>query len=195
MDKQTPTVRDEVSRDGLLVKACLAGSQQAWTQLYCETQPRLCEAIGFMLRRVGQHNHLTDEIAARVWFALIRDSGRLLMRFDSERDCRFGVFLVGLARNEIMRYFRSERRRMRREKIGGRVRGAIASYTEAEMDRLMRDFATTLTPRERDFLQRCLKNDDTPNACEPDTLEMSDTNVWQHRSRLRRKLESFFSSD
>ena len=75
-----------------------------------------------MLRRLGQQDQLTEEIAARVWFTLVRDAGRLLAKFDAARDCRFGVFLVGLARNEILQYVRHERRRVRRERIGGRLR-------------------------------------------------------------------------
>ncbi len=176
------------------MRSCADGDQQAWERLYLECHPRLCQAIQYMLWRLGQQDQLTEEIAARVWFALVRDSGRLLGRFDAERDCRFGVFLVGLARNEILRYVRSERRRLRRERIGGRMRIVSDSDSKAEMEQLMREFASTLSDRERDFLQRFLLGDDRAGRA-PDAPEMSDANVWQRRHRLRRKLKSFLDGD
>lgn len=192
------TVRQDVLADAQLVRQCLGGQQQAWEQLYFQCHPRLCEALHYMLRRIGQPEELTEEIAARVWFALLRDSGRLLAKFDAERDCRIGVFLVGLARNEVMLYVRTERRRLQRERVSSSVRNPASTCTEYELEQLMREFAATLTPREREFLDNFLLSsherpepeDGQPEPAQPE--EISAANMWQRRHRLREKLKSFF---
>jgi len=51
---------------------------------------------------------LVDEIAARVWYAVIRDGGRVLAGFDPQRDTRLRVFLTGVARLEARQYLRTD---------------------------------------------------------------------------------------
>jgi len=96
--------------DQALIDRCLDGEEKAWEQLYLQFHSRLVEAIKFLLGTEGQKVHLVDEIAARVWYALLRDDAKLLARFDVARNCRLDAFLMGIARMEILRYFRSERR-------------------------------------------------------------------------------------
>ena len=89
-----------------------------------------------------------DEIAARIWYTLVRDDFRLLAAFDGSRDVRLNTFLAGLARIEILRFFRAERRRQTHECRGGRrllrMRRATVNF-----DSVMREFAATLTGRTR----------------------------------------------
>jgi len=47
-----------------------------------------------------------DEIASRVWYALVRNDGELFESFDPTRPKRLGASLREMARIEIMQYVR-----------------------------------------------------------------------------------------
>ena len=107
----------EVKEDRALIDRCLAGDAGAWDELYGGTQPALWIAIGVLLGGGHTDPNLVDEIASRVWFAMIENDGRLLARFDPDKGARLITFLRIVARTEISRHFRRERRRQRRERI------------------------------------------------------------------------------
>ncbi len=64
--------------------------------------------------------NLVDELAARVWYALVADDGKVLAKFDARRGARLGTFLRCLAKDVTIRHFRSEYRRRRRERVAGK---------------------------------------------------------------------------
>ena len=176
--------------DAQMVQQCLAGDQQAWEQLYHRCHPRLMEAVRFLLGSDGRDGHLVEEIAARVWYCLLQDDARLLAQYDATRQCRLGVFLVGLARIEIMQHMRAERRRRSRELTGGRRWLKRARSSERQMAGMMAEFAATLTSQEREFLETFLL--ELPAAdVEEDQEELSATSIWQRRHRIRFKLQEF----
>ena len=150
-------------------------------------------AIRILLGQNAVRQDLVDEIAAKVWFAVIDREGQLLARFDAERACRLSTFLAGLARNEISRHFRAERRRNIRETQVCRHRERMASDSHWEsisgLSTAVKEFLATLTPSEREY-------------CEEHLLAVgnvlpkgySDANRWQLNHRVRVKLWAFVSS-
>ncbi|OHB66336.1 MAG: hypothetical protein A2V70_10060 [Planctomycetes bacterium RBG_13_63_9] len=188
---EASSARRAARADQRLVEQCLAGDERAWEQLYRQHHRRLLEAIKLLLGPEAADVHLVDEIAARVWYALLRDDGQLLARYDAERDSRLQAFLMGLARIEIMRHARSERRRKSREFTGGRRSLEQRRISHWQVSIMMNEFASTLTPREQDFMEKyLLSSPDTEEGEEPADLSLS--NIWQQRHRIRSKLKAFF---
>ena len=173
-----------------LVMRCLAGEEQAWEQIYRRCHPQLLEAIRFVLGGNGKDGHLVEEIAARVWYALVRNRARLLARYDAERDSSLSAFLMGLARIEMMRQRRSERRRKSHELTGGRRMLEEQGASDWEVFAMMDEFASTLTDREKEFLDDYLTSS-SQNEDGEDSAQLSATNIWQRRHRIRSKLEAF----
>jgi hypothetical protein len=176
--------------DAALVQRCLGGDENAWEQLYYRCHPGLLRAIRFLLEPESRDVNLVDEIAARVWYQLLRDDARLLSKFDPERDCRLLGYLVGFARNEIMQNARAERRRRSHEAVGGQLLLRSQRASNWPIGPLLDEFAATLNQRERQFLKEflLLPPDDEK---EPVEEAISPTNVWQRRHRIRFKLKAF----
>lgn len=182
---------DEARRHQRLVERCLSGDERAWERLYRECHPPLFRAIKLLLGSDAGDIHLADEMAARVWYALLRDGGRLLASYDPERDSGLSAFLMGLARIEIMRHLRSERRRRSYEFIGGRRILAEGRVPDWQVAAMMDEFSSTLTAQERRFMEKFLL--DTPETeVSGDQGESSAASIWQRRHRIRRKLQAFF---
>jgi hypothetical protein len=173
--------------DRQLAKRCLAGEVSAWEDLYGRFHEPLCRAIAGMLGAGGSDASRVDEIAARVWYALVRNDGELLDRFDPARHTRLGGFLRGLARIEIMQYFRTEYRRKNQEAACVLHAGSSAGFSDWQVNAMIEDFATTLTVGEQEFLEEHLLN-------QPEDGEQrwSDATVWQRCHRIREKLKAFF---
>jgi len=175
----------------MLVDRCLAGEVAAWEELYNRCHAPLCAAIKLIIAPGYRDANLIDEIAARVWYTVVKDDAKLLEQFDSRRDLRLTVFLWGLARVEIMQYVRAEQQRRARE---GKAVRSPRSYTDWQVDTMLGDFIATLTPNERYFMEDCLLS--LPEADEDTTRDgLSDTSVWQRRHRIRSKLLAFFRED
>lgn len=174
--------------DRALIDCCLSGEASAWTTLYQRFHNPLLVAIRALLRDTAADYNLVDEIAARVWYAVIRDDGRLLSRFDTSKGCRLSTFLSVIARSEARQYFRSERRRSAREQFASRdeVQGnssemLMSATTEEE-------FLATLTPSERAYFTTALSP--SPESPEP---TYSTENAWQLSHRVKKKLHQFLS--
>ena len=71
--------------DGLLAKRCLAGEVAAWEELYAQCHEPLLISIRIMLGPQSADASLVDEIAARVWYALVANDGKLLSRYKPSR--------------------------------------------------------------------------------------------------------------
>jgi hypothetical protein len=177
--------------DRVLVDRCLAGEVAAWEELYRQCHDPLCAAIKMLLGPGFRDPNLVDDISARVWYALVKNDGELLDRFDPCRDLRLGVFFRGLARVELMQHFRAEQRRLCHEaEVGQRTRGN-APLNEWQIGVLLKEFAATLTPGEQQFMEEYLLS--LPGEGEnSEGADLTDANIWQRRHRIRSKLLKFF---
>ncbi len=168
----------------------MAGEEPAWEQLYQQYHPQLVIAVKLLLGQDAGDLHLVDEMAARVWYTLLRDGGRLLASYDAERDSGLSAFLMGMARIEILRYMRAERRRRSYELIGGRKILAEGRVPDWELATMMDEFTSMLTSQELEFMERFLLDEPGPEA-DADVVELPATSVWQRRHRLRLKLQTY----
>jgi len=174
----------DVLADAALARRCVAGEVAAWEQLYALCHPPLLAAIESMLRAPPRDPTLIDEIAARVWYALVENDGELLEKFDPARGARLITFMRALAKDEISRHFRAERRRRERES------GAVHDRTQqstAEARAHFSEFLSTLTPHERQFAADYLLST-PPGAGGPLQKPHSPANIWQLTRRIHRKL-------
>ncbi len=183
-----PKVDAAVAADRQLVDRCLAGDVTAWSLLYQQMHDSLLTTIRSFLGRAGHDRNLVEEIAARVWYAVVKDDFALLARFDVRRSCRLSTFLSVLAKSETRMLFRSERRRKSREQMVSRpeldddssMAAALASDEE---------FLATLSPAERTFyLDVLVAPSERRDLAEQ---SYSSENMWQLNYRVRKKLERF----
>ena len=179
---------DGPHQDQQLVKRCLAGEVAAWEELYTQCHGPLLALTKGMLRTADAE--LIDEIAARVWYALVANDGALLTRFDPSRGNRLITFMRAIARDEANRYFRTEVRLKERETIATREK-PTATIPPGPASHLMEEFLTTLSPEDRTFcLQHVLA---TPTQ---DTAALTSRPAgWQHTHRLYRKFLAFLGRE
>jgi DNA-directed RNA polymerase specialized sigma24 family protein len=185
----TPVVPADraILADRALIEACLEGQPGAWTTLYdCFHEPLLA-AIRSFLRDASGDLSLIDEIAARVWYALVRSDAELLSRFDVNRGCRLITFLSVLAKSEARQYFRSERRRRTREEKVSRPEMESEEIDLSASTLTHDEFLASLSPSERMYFTTVLTAPEGEDASE----EYSPGNTWQLRHRVRKKLNQF----
>ena len=182
-DQIAPGIR----RDRKLIDQCLAGEPTAWSQLYQACHEPLLVAIRAFLRDAAADTNLVDEIAARVWYAVVRHEGELLSRFDVARGCRLTTFLSVLGKSEARQYFRAERRRRSREELASRREGESHSAVLLIAGSTEEEFVGTLTPSERLYYESVL----LAPAREPSDDRYSRENDWQLRRRVRKKMSQF----
>lgn len=175
-----------VGAEHRLVDECLAGDPAAWESLFQQCHPALLTLTRLLLGTASTDGNLAEEIASRVWYALITEPQRRLAPYDPRRGCSLTTFLAGLARNEIRQYRRGERRRKAREAIASLRQEQHARQDARQIGFLMDEFVDLLTPREKQFLQGYLLS--VPDARAP---RFSEANIWQLRHRIQRKLRGF----
>jgi hypothetical protein len=180
---------EQVLADRRLVEQCLAGEQRAWTLLYRHCHDGLLGSIRAFLGRNASDASLVDEIAARVWYALIRSDFELLARFDVSRGCRLSTFLSVLAKTEARLLLRSERRRRVREYAVSRRESGRNIREDSAETIAEEEFVATLSPAERSFYDDVLKAS-FADSC---SVNYSPQNTWQLRHRVRKKLERFIT--
>ncbi len=173
----------------MLVERCLSGEVLAWSQIYRQFHDSLLAAIRNFLGRAGQDTDLVEEIAARVWYALIKNDFELLAKFDAARGCRLSTFLSVVAKSETRMLLRSERRRKNREQLASKSEVAGDRPTDAGDVLSDEEFLITLSRAEKSFYLSVLVG-------EPDTRKKAEhsyspQNLWQLRHRIRKKLERF----
>lgn len=175
-----------VLQDRELVNRCLARETGAWSQMYARFHSPLIASVRAFLGSAGRDLHLVEEIAARVWYALVRDEFWLLGRFDVERGCRLSTFLSLIAKAQARLLLRSERRRRTREHAVARYE--IESPGDNGLYSLSgEEFVATLSPAERRFLVDVLVASADRDAKD----RYSSQNLWQLRRRVREKLLKF----
>lgn len=181
-----------VQSDRQLIDRCLAGEEDAWRELFTQRHPGLVRVSRSFLGHSRGDSQLAEEIAARVWLALLRDSGKALARFDPAQDRDFGTFLSGVARHEVLRYCRSERRRRLRETIAAQTASPSTKANSADISLLLREFMATLVPKEVGFMEEFLLSRSLVNG-QGSKEELSQANVWQRKHRLRTKLLAYLN--
>jgi len=189
VSKPSPKLDPSVAADRTLIDRCLAGDVTAWSLLYRQTHDSLLATIRNFLGRAGQDRNLVEEIAARVWYALVKNDFELLAKFDVRRGCRLSTFLSVLAKSETRMLFRSERRRRSREQLVSRPEldnELSIAPTGLVSDE---DFLGTLSPAEKTFYLDVLVA--PSNERQSAQQAYSSENVWQLNYRVRKKLERF----
>jgi len=174
----------DVLADAALARRCVAGEVAAWEQLYALCHLPLLAAVESLLRAPHRDAALIDEIAARVWYALVDNDGELLEKFDPARGARLITFMRALAKDEISRHFRGERRRRARESSAVHER---TQQSAAEARAHFAEFLSTLTPHERQFASDYLLSNNPVEDCPP-KKHHSPANIWQLTRRIHRKL-------
>lgn len=184
--------------DRRLVERCLSGQTEAWSDLYRECHDRLLQAIRRILKQSQPDQSLIDEIAARVWYATVKNDGALLRRYDPTRNCRLITFLTVVARFQARLHLRSERRLHERETEASQFTPREQAAACIDMIDFQSCFLNALTPREREFLDRellgCASEDGESEEGESESgaSRFSATNSWQLRHRVEKKLAAFF---
>jgi DNA-directed RNA polymerase specialized sigma24 family protein len=176
--------------DRALVDACLAGDPNAWDDLYHQCHDWLLTTVCRILIQQNCGNlELADEIAARVWFEVIRDDAALLDRFDPRRGFRLRTYLAGIAKGMLAHFVRSEIRRRRREAESATRRMPTRDFLSLGIT--LDEFRQTLTPAEQKFYSDVL----LAAEMDPVAAGYSRTNAWQLSSRICRKLTDRLSGN
>lgn len=185
-DESLVDVPDDLQGDKLLLDIALTGNPAAWTILYDRFHDRLLSSIRAILGNGYNDSHLIDEIAARVWYTLVKNDFEIMRRYDTRRGLRISTFLSLIAKNELRVFLRSERRRRERERICSRsgdvIDGAYGIPSEA-------DFQATLTPAESAFYNEALVGTEPIQSGQ--STEYSPANFWQLTRRVKKKLRDF----
>jgi hypothetical protein len=93
-----------------LVKRCLAGEPVAWESLYDSYHVPLVDTIKNLLaanRFAPPDASLVDELAARVWYALVANRGRSLASFLGSPGIELTALFCALAMTETRRILAS----------------------------------------------------------------------------------------
>lgn len=181
--------RSKPAGDRRLVDRCLAGETAAWSELYQVCHPKLMSAVRTLLGSAGQDFSLVEEVAARVWYGLVKDGGALLSRFDDGRGCRLTTFVSSIAKREIKQLLRSERRRLSRERKASRSEIQADPPLTALAADFQEQFLDKLTRSERTYFDCVL----VASAPADEDRAYSPDNRWQLQHRVRKKLEAFLT--
>jgi DNA-directed RNA polymerase specialized sigma24 family protein len=189
---ETMNQEESLAADYRLAQRCADGEVAAWEELYQQYHDRLLASIRAMLN--GQHADasLVDEIAARVWYALVENDGKLLLKYNPKRGASLMTYIRMLAKDLLRRHYRSERRRQDRER---EVMSSRASSHSQELDHsasTLDEFLGTLSASERTFYEECLVSSGVANSA---GLDYSAANIWQRTHRLYKRMLGFLNRD
>ena len=185
--EEPPRARASIIADAALAARCVAGEVVAWEELYAQCHAPLCVAIQHMLGGRSFDASLVDEIAARVWYALVAKDGQRLARYSPKQGARLITYLRGMARDELGRHYRSEIRRRRRETIFAKFRPKASDSDLESSPSVVAEFLDTLTPAERGFCCEVLLSDESAE----EKSKRSQTNIWQLTRRTYKKMMRF----
>ena len=183
-------------KDRLLIDRCLSGDAGAWDQLYDDHHRPLLSSVRVLLGGGKSDRNLIEEIASRVWYAVIQNDSRLLVQYDVRRNARLITFLRTVAKTEVSRHFRRENRRLIREQISLSEKPMYQIPDDAQAAAELREFLSTLTPTERNFYDHHLaerQSDDEDIDHEPQAIDTKplSSNARTLRHRIREKLIKF----
>ena len=175
--------------DQQLAKRCVQGEVLAWEELYGRFHDPLCIAIRGMLGSGGADLSRIDEIAARVWYALVRDDGELLEPLPTARHTRLAGFLRARPGSKSC-VTSAEYRRRTQESACPCPTGGGTAVSDWQVSAMIEDFASTLTAGEQEFLEEHLLGQP-----EEGERKVSQASVWQRCHRIREKLKAFFGGN
>ena len=179
-------MRARLQADFELAQRCVQSDVAAWNEIYEVHHDRLCRSIRIMLGPLADAN-LVDEIAARVWYALVADDGKLLSRYTPARNASLITFMRFVARDNIKRYVRSEMRRRQREAVALRQNSSSRENSHEAISDSIDNFLATLTPRDRKFCHEFLLQ-----LPEDGPIELrKSARIWQRTRRLYLKMIEF----
>ena len=181
--------RERLQADERLAKRCVAGEVAAWEEIYAQCHESLLFSIKVMLGAGDADLSLVDELAARVWYAMIKDDAKLLSKYDSRRGAQLITFLMSAAKSELSHHFRNEKRRKKRELIALHEKSAHHSSEELQTVASLAEFIPTLTNREREYYDDQLLGYSGGDSSAAGTFSLS--NARQLRHRIRDKLLRF----
>lgn len=171
---------------------CLNGDAGSWRRLYCQFHEPLLASIHAYLGPGQFDQSLVEEIAARVWYALVQNNCELLSRFDIQRGCRLTTFLSTLAKTQSRILLRSEKRRRIRER--GACRSELGFPQEeipCEGNLSEQEFVSTLSAVERAFYRDVL----VMPASHIRSVNYQPPEISQLRHRIKKKLARFLKAD
>lgn len=174
------------SDEAKLIARCLEGDESAWAILF----GRYHQPLLLIVRSLIKNDSLAEpaeEITARVWCSLCGDTYSRLRRYDP-RFGRLLDYLVGMARNEMLRGRRAERNRISREY---RVARDEATFDQADWGLMVQEFLRTLTPREREFCLADLMKEGAGIGLK----KVSVANGWQLRCRVLKKFRKYYARE
>jgi hypothetical protein len=174
------------ARDASLVQRCICGEVPAWDEIYHKCHDPLCTAIRVRLGRLANDPHLVDEMAARTWYAVLKNDGARLRKYDPRRGAGILTFLKLIAYDEISRHFLSEQRRMKREIIGHSRKPGCGGGLDELITSSLSEFIITLSPREQDFCNEYLLLSADEDGARSDS-SYSATNIRQLTHRIYKK--------
>jgi hypothetical protein len=184
---------ESLAADYDLAQRCADGEVAAWEQLYHECHDRLLASIQTMLAMHHADPSLAEEIAARVWYALVEDDGKLLLKYNPKRGASLMTYLRMLAKDFLRRHYRSERRRQQRERAVMSRRSSSHSQDLDQSGSTLDEFLDTLTATERVFYDQCVQS--VPGADGSTGLSYSQAALWQKTHRLYKRLVNFLRSE
>ncbi len=191
-DPENVQDRESLAADYELAQRCAYGEVAAWEELYHQYHDRLLASIQTLLTVHQADPSLAEEIAARVWYALVENDGKLLLNYNPKRGASLMTYMRVLAKDLLRRHYRSERRRQDRERA---VMSSRPSSHSQELDHsanTLDEFLGTLTVSERAFYDECLVSSGAANAS---SLECSASTIWQRTHRLYKRMLGFLSRD
>ncbi|TVS20942.1 MAG: hypothetical protein EA424_01415 [Planctomycetaceae bacterium] len=191
-DAETVNQEESLAADYRLAQRCADGQVEAWEELYHEYHDRLLASIRVMLDVQHADASLVEEIAARVWYSLVENDGKLLLKYNPKRGASLMTYIRMLAKDLLRRHYRSERRRQDRERA---VMNSRPSSHSQELDHsasTLDEFLGTLSSSERAFYEECLVSSGVAN---PAGLEYSSANVWQRTHRLYKRMLGFLNRE
>jgi hypothetical protein len=179
--------------DSHLVERCIGGEVAAWDELYHKCHAPLCTTIRIQLGRSGTDSHLVDEMAARVWYALVDRDGKQLAKYNPRRGSIL-TFIRLIARKEISHHFRAEQRRLKKE-LSSMVRKNQPRNLDPSdfLPTMLAEFLASLTPRERDFCYEHLQISASESRMPANKL-YSSASIWQLTRRIYKKFLSYIGS-
>lgn len=140
--------------DECLIARCLAGQEDAWTELYGRCQPVLLGQIASWLGPWKRCGELAEEIAARVWLKLIEGGHARLAKFDPAQGTKFTTFLIAIARNEFLMVIRERSRRQARE--AKKAESRQSATTDDCLDLDLAEYLEQLDAAEKEMVIDCL---------------------------------------
>ena len=146
--------RAAAQREYELVQCCLTGDQEAWHLLFADQQPRLLAKVRQLHGPMNRNDDLAEEVAARVWSAVLADDCHMLRAYDPRR-ARLSTFLGRRAFFEMLMIFRAHTRRLYHETHYKRGHHEAVTMP-LPLNLVWQELDKRLTDSERSYLNNCL---------------------------------------